>query len=160
MKKLHGKARQVLLTAVVAGVVAAAIGGVSRAHAAGSPRDDDTMTLTETQTASKFISISHTKNGGPGDEFTFHSIVTDHSGARVGTLDVLCVVLLQQRIQCQGTYTLPGGTISGTALSSLANNGVTHVAINGGTGRYDRVHGQVTSTPTGNTTTRSVFDID
>ena len=159
MNKLHGKARRVLMTAVVAGVVAAAIGGVSRAHAGGSP-GDHTMTLTETQTASKFISITHTQNGGPGDEFTFHSVVTNHDGARVGSLDVLCVVLLNQRLQCQGTYTLPGGTISGTALSSLTNNGVTHVAINGGTGRYDKVHGQVTSTPTGNTTTRSVFDID
>src|SRR6476619_1344736 len=106
MNKLHGKARRVLVTAVVAGVVAAAIGGGSRAHAGGSP-GDHTMTLTETQTASKFISITHTQNGGPGDEFTFHSVVTNHDGARVGSLDVLCVVLLNQRLQCQGTYTLP-----------------------------------------------------
>ena len=86
-------------------------------------------------------------------------MVTNHDGARVGSLDVLCVVLVKQLLQCQGTYTCRRHDLA-TALSSLTNNGVTHVAINGGTGRYDRAHGQVTSTPTGNTTSRSVFDID
>ena len=35
-----------------------------------------------------------------------------------------------------------------------------HIAITGGTGRYDNARGQITSTPTSDTTTRSIVDLD
>jgi hypothetical protein len=35
-----------------------------------------------------------------------------------------------------------------------------HIAITGGTGRYDNARGQITSTPTGATTSQSVVDLD
>jgi hypothetical protein len=35
-----------------------------------------------------------------------------------------------------------------------------HIAITGGTGRYDNASGQITSTSTGPTTYQSVVDLD
>jgi hypothetical protein len=160
MRNLNSTARRVLVTAAIAGCVAAAIGGVSFAHAGGTT-SDRTITLTQVQTSSKFVSISHTERGAPGDEFIFHSKLLNHAGDKVGTLDVFCVLVMNGRAQCQGTYRLAGGTISGSALSDQTSL-TTHVSITGGTGRYDHAHGQVTETSTSQTsnTSQTVIDLD
>ena len=57
MKTLNRSLGRVLMTAMVAGLVAAAIGGVSLARAGSGDR---TMTLTEVDTGARFVNITHT----------------------------------------------------------------------------------------------------
>jgi hypothetical protein len=88
--------------------------------------------------------------------------VKNAAGDRVGTLNVVCEVVLGHKLMCNGIYRLPGGTITGTAQDVQSESGTApvHIAITGGTGRYDNVRGQITSTPTGDTATQSVVDLD
>jgi hypothetical protein len=159
MKTLNRSLGRVLMTAMVAGLVAAAIGGVSLARAGSADR---TMTLTEVQTGARFVNITHTAQGGPGDQVVLRRVVKNAAGDRVGTLNVVCEVVLDHKLLCNGIYRLPGGTITGTAQDTQdeSSTAPVHIAITGGTGRYDQAKGQITSTPTGNITTQSVVDLD
>jgi hypothetical protein len=159
MKTLNRTLGRVLVTAAVAGVVAAAIGGVSLARAGSGDR---TMTLTEVDAGARFVSITHTAGGGPGDQVILHRVVKNAAGDRIGSLSVVCEVVLRQQLLCSGIYRLPGGTISGVALSPQSQDSTApvHISITGGTGRYDQASGQITSTPTSATTDRSVIDLD
>ena len=120
------------------------------------------MTLTEVQTGARFVSITHTPQGGPGDQVILHSVVKNAAGNRVGTLNVVCEVVLSHKLLCNGIYRLPGGTITGTAQDTQdeSSTAPVHIHITGGTGRYDQAKGQITSTSTGDTTTQSVVDLD
>lgn len=154
--------RRLLVTALVAGVVAIIIGGVSLARAGGATSSDTTMVLHETDTAFHFVNISHTQHGAPGDEFIFHGTLAQGT-TQVGTLDVVCTLVINRQIQCQGTVTLPGGQL----YVSTRTNGtggkvgtVTTIGIVGGTGRYDTAQGQLTSLTTGKNTSTLTLDID
>ena len=70
--------------------------------------------------------------------------------------------MLDHKLSCNGIYRLPGGTITGTAQDTQdeSSTAPVHIAITGGTGRYDQARGQITSTPTDATTTQSVIDLD
>jgi hypothetical protein len=159
MKNINRIAARVLATALVAGVVAAAIGGVSMARAGSGDR---TFTVTEVQTGAQFVNITHTMQGGPGDQAIFRSVVKNSHGKRIGTSSVVCEIVLGGKLQCTGIYRLPGGTLTGTGLvpQSKANTATVHVAITGGTGRYDRASGQAVVTPQSDTVNRTVFDLD
>jgi hypothetical protein len=153
--------RRVVVTAITAALVAMAIGGVSLARAGGGHASNHTLRFTETQTASAFVDISHTKNGKPGDEFIFHSKLAKPSGgATVGSLDVACTLVVGGHVQCLGTATLPGGTLSVTALVQANGNPPTHISVNGGTGKFAKVRGDGLSTPTGATTDDDVFHLN
>jgi hypothetical protein len=151
--------RRVVMTAVAASAVALAIGGVSIAAAGGKHATNYTFTLKESQDQSAFVSISHTKNGKPGDEFLFHANFWSSSGHRVATANVVCTLVFNGHANCVGTAVLPGGTLAVSALSPLSNTAVTHVAITGGTGRFANVRGQMTSTPNGDNTSTDVFHL-
>jgi hypothetical protein len=161
MKTLTKSARRVLLTAAVAGIVAAAIGGVSLARAGGTA-SDATFTLNEVQKQITFVSVSHAAQGAPGDGLIFRSALVNAGGTRVGTLDVVCTLTFGSHLQCLGTYRLPGGTLTGTALipNDEQNTQPVQIAIIGGTGRYDQARGQVTSTVVNSTTNHDVIDLD
>ncbi|HEU0194564.1 MAG TPA: hypothetical protein VGF59_05745 [Bryobacteraceae bacterium] len=148
--------RRPALTSLAVAAVAMAIGGISLAHAGGHSAGQHRITLKEVQTGQAFVDISHTKNGKPGDGFIFHSRLFNRGGTQVGTLDVQCTLMLSHHAQCLGTVTLPGGTLSVTALSPTGN-APTHIAINGGTGRYAKVRGQGVSFSTGQNTSRDVL---
>src|SRR5689334_17705915 len=92
---------RVLATALVAGVVAAAIGGVSLARAGGGDR---TLTLTEVQTGATFVDISHNPQGAPGDMAIFRSAVKNAHGQRIGSSSVRCTIVLGGLLQCDGVY--------------------------------------------------------
>ena len=151
--------RNLAVTAIAASAVAMAIGGVSMARAGGTSASQHTFTLKEVQTGSAFVSISHSKAGKPGDGFIFHSKLYNGDGQKVGSLDVNCTLVLSNQVLCLGTITLPGGTLTATALVPNNGNAPTHVAIDGGTGRYAHVSGQMTSYTTGQTTDRDVFEL-
>ena len=159
MKRINHIAARVLATALVAGVVAAAIGGVSMARAGSGDR---TFTVTEVQTGARFVNVTHTMQGGPGDQAIFRSDVKNAHGKRIGSSSIVCEIVLGGKLLCTGLYRLPGGTLTGTALvpESEANTAPVHVAITGGTGRYDRAAGQAVSTPQSSTVNKTVFDLD
>jgi hypothetical protein len=104
---------------------------------------DAAFTLTEHYSAPTFVSISHATSPQPGDEFLFHVRLTK-DGVRVGSLEVVCQVVLRGRLQCASTYNLPGGTLSVATLTALQGQPTIHNSITGGTGRYDAASGQVT----------------
>jgi len=112
MKTLNRSLGRMLMTAMVAGLLAAAIGGVSLARAGSGDR---TMTLTEVETGAQFVNITNTPQGGPGDQIVLRRVVKNAAGDRVGTLNVVCEVVLGRKLLCNGVYRLPGGTITGTA---------------------------------------------
>jgi hypothetical protein len=159
MKTINRTVARALMTALAAGLVAAAIGGVSLARAGGGDR---TIAFTEVQTGATFVSISHTPQGAPGDEAIFRSVLKDANGHAMGTSSVVCQIVLGGKLLCNGLYTLPGGTLTGTALvpASQSSTAPVHVAIMGGTGRYDRASGQATSTPQSDTVNKTVIDLD
>lgn len=161
MKTLTRSAPRVLLIAAVAGIVAAAIGGASLARAGGAA-SDTTFTLNELQDKISFVNVTHTPQGAPGDELIFRSALTNSGGIRIGGLDVVCTLTFGNHLQCLGTYKLPGGTLTGSAVVPNDENSTkpVQVAITGGTGRYDHARGQVTSTPVNSTTYHDVVDLD
>ncbi|MGN6377410.1 MAG: hypothetical protein ACTHNU_00510 [Gaiellales bacterium] len=159
MKRINSTAARVIASALAAGLVAMAVGGISLARAGGSDR---TMTITEKQVNATFVSISHTQQGAPGDQAIFRSVVMNSRGQRIGSSSIVCEIVFGGKLQCSGVYVLPGGTLTGTALvpQSQASSAPVHVAITGGTGRYDEVSGQATSTPQSQTVNKTVIDLD
>ena len=157
MRLPKGAARRVLLTAAVAGVVAAAFGAVSLARAGGSSHNH-VFTLTEVQQKGTFVSVSGNPQGAPGDEFIFHAALK-RDGKKVGTIDAYCVLTVSPDVQCTGTFKFADGSLAASALIDQVDKTPDHISIVGGTGRYAHASGQVTSTSTGNTTSRDVFNI-
>jgi hypothetical protein len=159
MKTMNRTLGRVLVTALVAGAVAAALGGVSLARAGSGDR---TLTVTEVQTAATFVNITHTQQGGPGDEVVVRSALKNADGKRIGFSSVICEMVLGGKLQCNGVYHLPGGTLTGTALvpASETSTAPVHIAITGGTGRYDEAAGQGVTTPQSETVSHTVIDLD
>jgi len=157
MRGHKSTARRVILTAIVAGVVAAGFGAISMARASG-PSHNHRFTLTEKQVSGTFVSVSGKKNGGPGDEFIFHSRLLKH-GTKVGTIDAKCTLMMTGMAQCEGTAVLPGGTLAASGLVDQKDSTPDHIAIVGGTGKFAHVSGTLLSVSTGSTTNRDTFNI-
>jgi hypothetical protein len=155
-KKTMGR---VLVTALVAGAVAAALGGVSLARAGSG---DVTLTLTEVQTRATFVNVTHTQQGGPGDQVMILSALKNANGTRIGYSSVVCEIVLGGKLHCTGIYHLPGGTLVGTAVAPLSETSTApvHIALTGGTGRYDQASGQAVLTPQSETVNHTVIDLD
>lgn len=152
---------RLLMTALAAGAVAAAIGGVSLAQA-GSGHGDRTLTLTEVQTGAVFVDISHSQQAAPGDQAIFRSNLKNANGRRVGYSSVVCEIVIAGTLQCNGVYHLPGGTLTGTATvpENETSTAPVRIAITGGSGRYDHAAGQAVSTPKNQTVSQTVIDLD
>lgn len=159
MKTMNRTLGRLLVTALVAGIVAAALGGVSLARAGSGDR---TLTLTEVQTGATFVNISHSQQGAPGDGVIIRSALKDADGNRIGFSSIVCQLVLGHKLQCAGVYHLPGGTLTGTALvpADESSTAPVHVAITGGTGRYDQASGQGVTTPQSQTVSHTVIDLD
>jgi hypothetical protein len=161
MGRIHGTARRMLIMAIAAACLAAAIGGVSFARA-GDTGGQQTLVFREVDTGGKFISVTHTRNGAPGDEFVFSGKLINRQNMRIGTLDAKCTLVLHGRLLCEGTMRFRGGyvTLSGTVGADEATGTTDHIAVTGGTGRFDMAHGQLFSTSTSDTTSHDVLDLD
>jgi hypothetical protein len=150
--------RRRLLGAVGMAAVTVAAGGAAVAHAdRGAARGE--FVLTETTTARASVDVDGSGTSTPGDAFIFHSVLTNGAGTAVGTVDGHCVVLLGARNLCHSVVSLPHGTLS-TTFVAAAGSATLAISIDGGTGRLDRVHGQITATRATQTAFREVFDID
>ena len=158
---------RVLVTALVAAAVAAALGGVSLARAGSG---DVTLRLTERQDRATFVNgpvgtsttPGSTQQGGPGDQVVLRSTLKNAAGKRIGFSSLICEMVLGHKLQCNGVLHLPGGTLTGTALvpASESSRAPTHIAITGGTGRYDQAAGQGVSIPKSDTVSSTVIDLD
>jgi hypothetical protein len=161
MRKIHGTARRVVITAVAAAVLAGVVGGVSFARAGGDS-GQQVLRFREIDTAGKFVSISHTKNGGPGDEFFFSAKLVNGQNMRIGRLDAKCVLGVQHRLLCDGVMHLRGGsvTLAGSISDNEADGSTDRIAVTGGTGRFDQARGQLLSTSVSDSVSRDVLDLD
>jgi hypothetical protein len=159
MKRFNDTAARVIATALVAGLAAMAVGGISLARAGGKDR---TFTVIDRQVNATFVSVTHNPQGAPGDEAIFRSVSMNTSGQRIGSSSLVCTIVFGGQLQCNGVFRLPGGTLTGTALApaSQTSTAPVHVAITGGTGRYDGARGQATTTPESQTVNKTVVDLD
>ena len=143
-----------LLGAAVLCVAAIATVAVVTANAGSN--GDRTFKLVEKDQSFHFNDVpplGGNRNSPPsaGDSFQFSSTLWTPVGKRTGTLNVGCVITVGGKNgvgHCEGTFTLPGGTIEGAATTSISGNAPNHVAILGGTGAYEGASGTVVSAQT------------
>lgn len=150
--------RRRLLGAAGVAVIVAAAAGAAAAHAGGEAARGE-FVLTETTTQRASVDVDGSGTSTPGDAFIFHSVLTNGSGAAVGSVDGHCVVLLGGRNLCHSVVALARGTLS-TTFVAAAGSATLNISIDGGTGRLDRARGQITATRATSTAFREVFDID
>ena len=152
--------RRITMTAAAAALVAAVIGGVSLAAASGHRGEDVSMRLIEVRTAVNPVDLPPTGTSA-GDEFVLAGTLRNAANtANVGTANDVCTVLTSSGspLHCVSVITLKAGTIS---LAGIVSGGPHFaLAITGGTGAYDEVHGQVTVAQGPNGTGLVRLDID
>src|SRR6476659_9676103 len=139
-----GTKRRAIVVAIMAAIAATVAGGASIAHAGGA-RAHGEFVLTETTTARASVDVDRSGPSSPGDAFIFHSVLTDAAGATVGRVDGHCVVLLGARNLCHSVVSRARGTLSTTVVAA-SGSATLAISIDGGTGRYDRVRGQISAT--------------
>jgi len=102
---------------------------------------------------SKNTFVDNNQNNRPdvGDLFisgsNLYSWAGGKRGAHVGVIRVMCTLVAPKAGQCQGTFTLPGGTLE--AVGYVRFGATARVPIAGGTGIYSGAHGTFTSSPIG-----------
>ena len=150
--------RRTLITGLVAGIAAIAVGGASLADA-GSTAAGGRFVLIETTTDRATVDVDRSGTSTPGDEFIFHSVLTNAAGTQVGSVNGHCTVLPGARNLCHSVVALARGTLS-TTFVAAAGSAQLAISIDGGTGRLGRSRGQITATRASQTAVREVFDID
>jgi hypothetical protein len=138
--------KRVLALALLTGVVA-----ISTALAAsgGKTPTGTTIKLLEDEAPGIHVPIGHHTGLAPGDEGFTNRTLRTMQKKPIGQLNISCVTTKGDPnwIQiCTGVYTLPGGTLVGTTLDvpSQGPNAL-HIAITGGTGRYEGARGSILS---------------
>lgn len=156
MGNLGTRRRRLAALGIVAAAVAA--GGAGIAHASGGSAHGE-FVLIETTTSRASVDVDGSGTATPGDAFIFHSVLTDPDGTRAGAVDGHCVALLGGRNLCHSVVALAGGRLS-TTFVATAGSATLAISIDGGTGRFDRAHGQIRATRASQTAFREEFDID
>lgn len=151
--------RRAIVVTILAAIAATVAGGASIAHAGGSGRPHGEFVLTETTTGRASVDVDRSGGSSPGDEFIFHSVLTNAAATAVGSVDGHCTTLLDGRVLCHSVVSLARGTLS-TTFVAAGGSATLAISIDGGTGRYDRARGQITATRATSTAFREVFDID
>ena len=138
--------KRVLALAALTGVVA-----ISSALAAsgGKAPTGTTIKLLEDEAPGIRVPIGHHTGFAAGDDGFTNRTLRTMQKKPIGQLNISCVTTKggPNWIQiCTGFYTLPGGTLVGTTLD-LPSQGpnALHIAITGGTGRYEGARGSILS---------------
>jgi hypothetical protein len=138
--------KRVLALALVTGVVA-----ISTAFAASSGKapTGTTIKLLEDEAPGIRVPIGHHIGLAAGDEGFTNRTLRTMEKKPIGQLNISCVTTKggPNWIQiCTGVYTLAGGTLVGTTLDvpSQGPNRL-HIAVTGGTGRYEGARGSILS---------------
>ena len=143
--------RRITLTSVVLALLLL-LGGVAIAGATPQAKPDDSTARTlhfDVQFSPFFVVDVGEPNLSLGDYTVFHDRLFS-GGKRVGDEGGTCPIVdvSQGLIHCTGTIRLSGGQITFQGLTTTAPT--KHVAITGGTGRYQDVSGQATLVEFGN----------
>jgi hypothetical protein len=139
--------------AAVLGAAAALTATVVVAGSQASASGADTMRFRFEEVSFRFVDLPPraTDPDSPpsaGDYFVLENKLL-RGGERVGSLHATCVFPTRaknpERIKllCTGAYSLPGGTLVGTAVLG-ATEDVNRIAITGGTGRFAGMSGTAT----------------
>jgi hypothetical protein len=102
---------------------------------------------------SKSTFVDHNQNNrrDVGDAFIsgsdLYSWAGGKRGAHIGVIRVVCTIAAPNAGQCQGSFSLPGGTLETAGYVHFGTT--TRVPIIGGTGIYFAAHGTFTSTTIG-----------
>jgi hypothetical protein len=140
--------KRVLALGLLAGVVA-----ISSALAAngGKAATGTTFKLLEDEAPAISVPIGHHDGRlAAGDEAVYTRTLRTLQKKPVGQLNISCVATkggLDSIAICTGVYTLAGGTLVGTTISRnpAPSPNTVHIAVTGGTGRYEGARGSVLS---------------
>jgi hypothetical protein len=138
--------KRVLPLALLGGVVA-----ISSALAAsgGKAPTGTTIKLLEDESPGTSVPIGHHTGLAAGDEGVLNRTLRTMQKKPVGQLNIICVATkggLSWIQICTGVYTLAGGTLVGTTLDRPSQGPNTlHIAVTGGTGRYEGARGSILS---------------
>ena len=150
--------KRLLALAFLAGVVAvsSAVAARSDTEAAVSPTASSgktqtgrTIHLLEDEAPSTAVPIGQHTGLRAGDESVFERSLFTTQKKPAGRLSVGCVATAGGQnwaLICTGVYTLSGGTLVGTTLVVPSQGPNTlHIAVTGGTGRYEGARGSIVS---------------
>jgi hypothetical protein len=144
---------------VFAGLV---VGGVSGASGSGSSGSRNFTAIEITRTE-KFVDVDNSQSGPTvGDEFISKNVLKNRSETKkIGSTTVICTFTSVSQenftVHCVATVKLSGGTLE---VAGLIAGPSFKAAIVGGTGSYDKAHGQLLGTDLGNDRNLLRFDID
>jgi hypothetical protein len=149
--------RRLVMTGAAAAIVGVVAGGVSLASGNGTSGDRQ-FVLTERQVSQHFVDLG-ASGLTVGDHAVFRSVFATADGARAGDIDVVCTLVRKAAVHCDGTARLHGGTLEVSGRFTITSPDV-RLAIIGGTGAFDRAHGQLTSHHLHGNVSRDTFDVD
>jgi hypothetical protein len=149
--------KRVLALALLAGVVAISAALASRhigaavalAGGGGKTPTGTTIKLLEDEAPGTTVRIRHHTGLAAGDEGVSTRTLRTMQKKPVGQLNIICVATkggLNWIQICTGVYTLAGGTLVGTTINRPSQGpGTLHIAVTGGTGRYEGARGSILS---------------
>ena len=152
--------KRVLALAFLAGVVAvsAALAGRSHTGAAaalaasgGKTPTGTTIHLLEDEAQPISVPIGRHTGLAAGDEAVYTRTLRTMQKKPIGQLNIGCVATRggQNSISlCTGVYTFAGGTLVGTTIGRSSQGpgpNTLHIAVTGGTGRYEGARGSILS---------------
>jgi hypothetical protein len=149
--------KRVLGLASLAGVVAASSALSGRyagpadvlAAGGGKAATGTTITLLEDETRGISVRIGRHTGTAAGDEGLLTRTLRTLQKKPVGQVNISCVVTkggLKSISICTGVYELAGGTLVGTTIDRPGPGfGRLHIAVTGGTGRFEGARGSILS---------------
>jgi hypothetical protein len=145
--------RRNLMSAAAAAGAVLLFGAVIGSAAVDNVHRSTTFTVVQT------ITSMHVPPDGitPGSTITFTADVTA-KGRPVGTAQAACVIVAGTAAQCQGTTFTRRGQIQAQGPIDIANPSGT-VAVVGGTGTYESVHGFISRKQLTATTTQETYHL-
>jgi hypothetical protein len=149
--------KRILALASLAGVVAISSALASRhtgaaaalAGSSGKASTGTTIKLLEDEAPGTSVPIGRHTGLAAGDEAVLTRTLRTTQKKPVGQLNISCVTTkggLNWISICTGVYTLAGGTLVGTTINRPSQGPNTlHIAVTGGTGRYEGARGSILS---------------
>jgi allene oxide cyclase-like protein len=150
--------------ATAAALAALIVGAVSAASSSSRGSDGRDFTALDTTVKETDIDVDNSNSFTIGDEFIEHDVLKNRAGTKtIGSLDAICTFTdvsdENQTVHCVATVKLRGGTLEVAGLLNFSEE-TGHVAITGGTSRYDDAHGQLSLRAVSETDVLIRFDID
>jgi allene oxide cyclase len=140
-------AKRTVTVGIAAALVVAVVSAGAGANAASATSQPRSLHLVER--GGTFHVVDAPPKGAdvfrfsPGDVVIVTRDLYADTGARRGTLRIVCTAVSADVQQCVGSATLPGGTLEFAGLSTPSPT--TSVAVTGGTGAYDGARGSTLS---------------